>query len=133
VSLYTPRVYGADLLPFDDDFVVDAFGGHGVEGVEDIECLRLRQIDRGVGPRTYTAQTASRSSSALDDFDSPDHVALLSILAATQDYQLAGDAQLFWQTLDETLNERDRLSSVRHVNETLADFLEEPVNSRLRG
>jgi N-glycosylase/DNA lyase len=70
--------------------------------------------------------------SARDRFDSDTHTALLSLLATTQDYQLAGDAQLFWQTLEETVQERSTLSSVQDVNETLADFLEKPVNARLR-
>jgi len=69
--------------------------------------------------------------SALETFDSEGHVALLSILAATEDYQLAGDAQRFWRTLEETIQERPSLDSKAAVNDVLGEFMEEPVNARL--
>jgi N-glycosylase/DNA lyase len=71
-------------------------------------------------------------TSVLDKFESDRHLALLSILAATQDYQLAGDAQKFWQTLEETLLEYGELESESDVNSVLNDFLQKPVNARLR-
>ena len=71
-------------------------------------------------------------TSAADEFDSDSHLALLSILAATQDYQLAGDAQEFWRTLEETLLKYGKLESESDVNNVLNDFLQEPVNARLR-
>jgi N-glycosylase/DNA lyase len=71
-------------------------------------------------------------TSAVDEFDSDSHLALLSILAATQDYQLAGDAQKFWRTLEETLFEHRELASESDVNRILNDFLQEPVNARLQ-
>jgi len=36
-------------------------------------------------------------------YDSPDHVTLLGVLAASQDYQLNGDAQEFWRQLEEVV------------------------------
>jgi N-glycosylase/DNA lyase len=69
---------------------------------------------------------------ACEEFDSDAHVALLSILAATQDYQLAGDAQRFWRTLEDSLQERENLASESDVKETLAEFMDQPVNARLR-
>lgn len=67
-----------------------------------------------------------------EDYDDRTHVALLSILATTQDYQLAGDAQRFWQTLKETVYEHGSLGSQMDVKEILADFMDKPVNARLR-
>lgn len=71
-------------------------------------------------------------TSVVDEFDSDSHLALLSILAATQDYQLAGDAQKFWRTLERTLLEDGELASESDVNRILNDFLQEPVNARLQ-
>lgn len=71
-------------------------------------------------------------TAACDRFESKPQIALLSVLAATQDYQLAGDAQRFWSTLDAIVREREALDSISDVDEVLADFMEEPVNARLR-
>jgi len=71
-------------------------------------------------------------STARRQFDSDPHIALLSILAATEDYQLAGDAQRFWQTLEDTIDGHDTIDSVQAVNEVLADFMQKPVNARLQ-
>lgn len=69
---------------------------------------------------------------AVDRVESETHLALLTVLAATQDYQLAGDAQLFWQTLEETVLAQDEISSEADVNATLNEFMEKQVNGRLR-
>ncbi|RKD86251.1 N-glycosylase/DNA lyase [Halopiger aswanensis] len=69
---------------------------------------------------------------ATEEFESTKHLALLTILATTQDYQLNGDAQRFWETLEETLQNWDTLDSESTVNEVLAEFMEQPVNARLR-
>lgn len=69
---------------------------------------------------------------ATDRFGDLDCVALLSILAGTEDYQLAGDAQLFWRTLTETITQVDEIASEQDVHETISMFMEKPVNARLR-
>jgi len=68
----------------------------------------------------------------VDKFESETHLALLNILAATQDYQLAGDAQRFWRTLEEIVLAQDEIATESDVNATLNAFMEEPVNARLR-
>jgi len=42
-------------------------------------------------------------TTATERFDEQACVALLSIPAGTQDYQLAGDAQQFWRALEEVV------------------------------
>jgi len=66
-----------------------------------------------------------------DEFDSEAYVKLLGILAATQDYQLNGDAQEFWEELERTTLERDNLDSKQAVRDSLGDFMEAGVNARL--
>jgi N-glycosylase/DNA lyase len=68
---------------------------------------------------------------ARERFDNDTYIALLCILATTQDYQLSGDAQRFWQTLETVIEDYESLESVQDVNEVLADFMEQPVNVRL--
>jgi N-glycosylase/DNA lyase len=70
-------------------------------------------------------------TAACERFDDHGAVALLSVLAGTQDYMLNGDAQAFWEALSETLSEVDTLSSVSDVNSVLDTFMDEPVNARL--
>ena len=59
------------------------------------------------------------------------HRALLGICAGTADYQLAGDAQLFWNELERVVLEHGQLSSTQDVKEILGDFMEADVNARL--
>lgn len=66
-----------------------------------------------------------------EEYDSPDHVTLLGILAASQDYQLNGDAQRFWRELERTASDYDRLQSTQTVCDLLGDFMEAGVNARL--
>lgn len=66
-----------------------------------------------------------------DRYDSLDHVTLLGILAASQDYQLNGDAQSFWQQLEETASGYDTLDSTQEVRNLLGDFMDADVNARL--
>lgn len=70
--------------------------------------------------------------STVNEFESEAHLVLLNVLAATQDYQLAGDAQLFWRTLEETVLSQDEIAAEADVNATLNEFMEQPVNARLR-
>jgi len=66
-----------------------------------------------------------------DEFGSEAHVKLLGICAATQDYQLNGDAQAFWRELERTAGAFDALDSTQAVRDVLGDFLEANVNARL--
>jgi len=59
------------------------------------------------------------------------HRALLGICAGTADYQLAGDAQLFWNELERVVLDYGQLSSTRDVKSILGDFMEADVNARL--
>lgn len=69
--------------------------------------------------------------SAVNEFDDDAHLGLLFTLAATEDYQLAGDAQEFWSALEERLDTYDQLSTVPDVTALLADFMDAQVNARL--
>ncbi|WP_216640641.1 N-glycosylase/DNA lyase [Halorientalis sp. IM1011] len=66
-----------------------------------------------------------------DRFDSAEHVKLLALCAATQDYQLNGDAQAFWRALDRTVREYETLDSAQTVRDVLGDFMAADVNARL--
>jgi len=65
------------------------------------------------------------------EFGNEAHVKLLGICAATQDYQLNGDAQAFWRELEKTALEYETLDSTQTVRELLGDFMEADVNARL--
>ena len=64
------------------------------------------------------------------EFEDTDLVQLLVTCATTQDFQLNGDAQAFWQTLTEVSLERGSLDTLDDVVEILWKFMEEPVNAR---
>lgn len=66
-----------------------------------------------------------------ETYESEAHVKLLAILAASQDYQLNGDAQRFWSELEQTAQDFDRLDSTQAVRDLLGDFMEANVNARL--
>jgi len=60
------------------------------------------------------------------------HRALLGICAGTADYQLAGDAQQFWEALEGIALTLDQLESTDDVKEVLWTFMEADVNARLK-
>jgi N-glycosylase/DNA lyase len=60
------------------------------------------------------------------------HRALLGICAGTADYQLAGDAQQFWEALEGIALTLDQLESTDDVREVLWTFMEADVNARLK-
>jgi N-glycosylase/DNA lyase len=66
-----------------------------------------------------------------EKYNSEAHVKILVILAASQDYQLNGDAQKFWKALEETAAKHDELDSTLAVRELLGDFMDKSVNARL--
>jgi N-glycosylase/DNA lyase len=63
-------------------------------------------------------------------YDSDAHLALLSVFAGLSDFQLAIDAQAYWNSLEETVIEYGSLDSVQDVNSIMNEFLDEPVNAR---
>ncbi|MGQ3331244.1 N-glycosylase/DNA lyase [Halorubrum sp. FL23] len=78
-----------------------------------------------------------RAPSALNDLDDDEeigdetHCALLGICAGTADYRLAGDAQLFWNELEQVSLDRGQLISTRDIKEILGEFMEADLNSQL--
>lgn len=66
-----------------------------------------------------------------DEFDESSLVQLLVVAATTQDFQLNGDAQAFWQTLTETSLNHGSLESLENVETIFWAFMDEPVNARL--
>jgi N-glycosylase/DNA lyase len=66
-----------------------------------------------------------------DRFGEESYVKLLGICAATQDYQLNGDAQEFWRELEHTSQQYESLDSTQAVRDLLGDFMEADVNARL--
>lgn len=73
-------------------------------------------------------KTFSTFSSELGD---EPHRSLLGICAGTADYQLAGDAQLFWNELEQVALSHGQLNSTKDVKQILGDFMEADVNARL--
>jgi N-glycosylase/DNA lyase len=73
-------------------------------------------------------KTFSTFSSELGD---EAHRSLLGICAGTADYQLAGDAQLFWNELEQVALSHGQLNSTKDVKQILGDFMEADVNARL--
>lgn len=59
------------------------------------------------------------------------HRSLLGICAGTADYQLAGDAQLFWNELEQVALAHGQLDSTSDVKEILGEFMKADVNARL--
>lgn len=64
------------------------------------------------------------------EFNDESLIKLLSICAATQDFQLNGDAQRFWQTLTEVFLSHGSLATVDDLEEILWTFMDQPVNAR---
>lgn len=63
-------------------------------------------------------------------YDSDDHLALLSVMAGLSDFQLAIDAQAYWNSLEEIALSHGSLDSIQDVNTIMDEFLDEPVNAR---
>lgn len=66
-----------------------------------------------------------------DAYDTDTYVKLLGICAATQDYQLNGDAQRYWNELEGVCLEYGKLNSTQDVKEVLGTFMDTEVNARL--
>ena len=66
-----------------------------------------------------------------EEFGNEPYVKLLGICAATQDYQLNGDAQEFWRELERTALKYGALDSTQSVRDVLGEFMEADVNARL--
>lgn len=64
------------------------------------------------------------------DIGTERHAALLGILAGSQDFQLAGNAQLFWEELETSVAGFGRLDSLEDVRTTMDRFMDRPVNAR---
>lgn len=87
-------------------------GGQGIEAFDERE------------PEYDTLETLSNR------FESDAHLALLSVMAGLSDFQLAIDAQAYWNSLEEIALGHGSLESTQDVNSIMDDFLEEPVNAR---
>ena len=74
----------------------------------------------------------SAIESLYQEFEDSDLVQLLVVCATTQDFQLNGDAQAFWRTLTEVSLEHGALNSFADVEAILWEFMETPVNARLK-
>jgi N-glycosylase/DNA lyase len=68
-----------------------------------------------------------------DAFANLDQLALLAVCSGTADYQLAGDAQQFWTTLETVALDHGALASQTDVRQIFAMFLERPVNANRTG
>jgi len=66
-----------------------------------------------------------------ETFDDPILVELLVVSATTEDYQLNGDAQLFWNELERVALAHGSLDSKGDVQEILDTFMTADVNARL--
>lgn len=62
--------------------------------------------------------------------ESDDHLALLSVMAGLSEFQLVGNAQKYWNTLEEVALEHGSVGSIEDVNIIMNEFLDEPVNAR---
>ena len=91
------------------DAVAGAIGALGAEGIEAFD---------NAEPEYEFLESAS------ERFGATPHLALLGILAGTQDYQLLGDAQRFWGTLDSIVQQRASLGSEEDIDGILAEFME---------
>ena len=69
-------------------------------------------------------------SSLWEEFENEPLLALLGIGAGIIDYQLAGDAQRFWQDLEDTAIAYDSLEDIDDVENILDTFADADVNAR---
>lgn len=65
------------------------------------------------------------------EFENPSYVTLLAICATTQNYQLNGNAQEFWNELEDITLKYDTLDSTQTIGEILEEFMDVSVNARL--
>lgn len=63
-------------------------------------------------------------------YESDSHLSLLSVMAGLTDYQLAINAQAYWDSLEKTVHDHGSLNSIQDVNTIMNEFLDEPVNAR---
>ena len=63
-------------------------------------------------------------------YESDSHLGLLSVMAGLSDFQLAIDAQAYWNSLEKIALDHGSLNSVQDVNTIMNEFLDEPVNAR---
>ncbi|WP_135827260.1 N-glycosylase/DNA lyase [Halorussus ruber] len=63
-------------------------------------------------------------------FDSDAHLALLSVTAGLSDFQLAIDAQAYWESLRQVALDHGSLNSIEDVKTIMDVFMDEPVNAR---
>jgi len=59
------------------------------------------------------------------------HLCLIAICAGIIDYQLAGDAYLFWRTLRDVASKYDKFQDIDTVKQIIYKFLDCSVNARL--
>jgi len=59
------------------------------------------------------------------------HLCLMAICAGIIDYQLAGDAYLFWRTLRDVASKYDKFQDIDTVKQIIYKFLDCSVNARL--
>lgn len=95
--------------------VADAIAGLGYDG---IAAFDQHEPEYGTLETLY------------DEYETPEYVQILAICATTQDFQLNGDAQRFWQTLTDVSLAHGSLASRDDVEEILWTFMEQPVNAR---
>lgn len=69
-------------------------------------------------------------STLYEEFHDETYIKLLTTCAATQDFQLNGDAQRFWRELTKVSLSYDSLASVEETQDILWEFMEMPVNAR---
>jgi len=98
--------------------VSEAIAGIGYEGI-----VAFDQFE----PEYSTIERLYR------EFEDTDLVQLLVTCATTQDFQLNGDAQAFWQSLTDVSLEYGSLDSPDNVETILWEFMEKSVNARFNG
>ncbi|OUJ18425.1 8-oxoguanine DNA glycosylase [Methanonatronarchaeum thermophilum] len=59
------------------------------------------------------------------------YTALLGISTGLVDYQLNGNAQEFWQTLEKITTKNNQINSIQKIQKTLDEFMDEKVNARI--
>lgn len=102
----------------DQDRVNDVASAFSTIGIEGIEAFDEEE------PEYETLVTLTNR------YESDSHLALLSVMAGLSDFQLAIDAQTYWNSLEEISLDYGSLNSVQDVNNIMNRFLDEPVNAR---
>ncbi len=102
----------------DPDRVNDVASAFSTIGIEGIEAFDEEE------PEYDTLVTLT------DRYESDSYLGLLSVMAGLSDFQLAIDAQAYWNSLEEIALDHGSLNSVQDVNTIMNEFLDEPVNAR---